>query len=281
MQTSYTFDSGKPGKNILIIWSIHGDEICGSIAIERVREDILCWHIRLISGKITCIPYANHEAYMVKKRQITHNLNRIFWQYFTWGIYDTAHDIENHILQSDFVFDLHSFSAWIDPFIFNDHNTTEVNTIIRNIPIKHIMMGWIDLYAWYEEFDTIGFAKKHSIPGITIECGQHSDPNSIEVAYRSIIAVLHTLTIIHTKLESLQEDQVWISVDTIIRKKSDYTFSKEWKNFDPIKTNEPIGTCYAGKESILSPYDGIIIMPNSSVEDWWEWCYLGKIITYP
>ena len=281
MQISYSFDSGIPGKHILILWSIHGDEVCGSIAIEQLRESIVQWKITLMSWKITCVPYANYQAYTEQKRQISHNLNRIFWQNITWGIYDTARYIESLILQSDFVLDLHSFSAWKEGFVFNDYNTPEVNKTVQSIPIKYVMTGWTDLYIWQQELDTVGFAKKNNISGITIECGQNKDPNSIEVAYSSILSVLESLHI-RKKIENpVNIEQVWISVDIIIHKKDGYVFTKDWQNFDPIQKNETIGTHPITQESIRSSYDGIMIMPNASVENGWEWCYLWKIITNP
>ncbi len=251
------------------------------MAIERLREDIIQWNITLISGKITCIPYANYEAYREKKRQITHNLNRIFWQDEQWGIHDTARYIESLILQSDFVLDLHSFSAWKEAFIFNDYNTEEVNTIIHSIPIEHVMIWWTELYTWLQELDTIGFAKKNNIPGITIECWQNEDSQSIDTAYACIFSALKSYNIIKEWENVLHKNQIWISVDTIIRKQEDFIFINAWKNFDPIEKDEIIWKNLISHKSISSPYTWLIIMPNSSVENWWEWCYLWKIITNP
>jgi predicted deacylase len=281
MQISYSFDSGIAGKHILILGSIHGDEVCGSMGIERIREEIIRWDISLLSGKITCIPYANFWAYQAHKRQLTHNLNRIFWQDLTWDIHDTARYIESAILESDFVLDLHSFSAGVDAFVFNDYNTVDLNTIIRAIPIEYVMTWWTDLYTGSTELDTIGFAKRNNIPGITIECGQNDNSKSEEIAYQAILSVLRSHGNIVPAIGTNPPSQTWISVDTIIRKGEWYEFTRDWKNFDPIQWGEAIGISNTTNESILSPYTGIMIMPNSSVEIWWEWYYLWKIITYP
>ncbi len=276
MQLKYSFDSGKPGKNILILGSIHGDEPCGSLAIEKLREGIVSWKIQLLEWKITCIPYANLVAYQQQKRQITENLNRIFWSNRSGDIYDIARNIEKEILESDFILDLHSFSSWVDPFIFNDYNTEHINTIIQNIPIKYVMTGWTELYKETPELDTIGFAKKNGQPWITIECGENTDPKSQENAYTAIISVLWFFQIIEKETPKQKQEQIWIHVDTIIRKEEEGSFLKEWKNFDPVEKWEPIGIYNSGK-IISAPYDGMIIMPNSSVEKNWEWCYFGKI----
>jgi hypothetical protein len=93
-----------------------------------------------------------------------------------------------------------------------------VNAIIRDIPVEYVMTGWADLYENNSELDTIGFAKSNNIPGVTIECGQHDDPNSQEIAYKSIISVLESHSNIAPKIEENRQSQTWISVDTIIRK---------------------------------------------------------------
>lgn len=103
------------------------------------------------------------------------------------------------------------------------------------------MTGWVDLYEESEEMDTIGFAKKHGKLGITIECGENTDPKSKENAYSSILSVLEVFG--NTQMESPKEEkkQTWIHVDTILRKEKEGNFMKDWKNFDPIKKGEPIG----------------------------------------
>ncbi|MBP6981874.1 succinylglutamate desuccinylase/aspartoacylase family protein [Candidatus Gracilibacteria bacterium] len=277
MQIKYSFDSGKTGKNILILGSIHGDEPCGSRAIEKIREAILSGKISIQNGKITCIPYANFEAYTKSKRQITENLNRIFGSRKSGDIYDIAKGIEKEILENDFILDLHSFSSGLESFIFNDYNTEEINTMIRSIPIEYVMTGWVNLYEESEEMDTIGFAKQHGKIGITIECGENTDPESERNAYDSIISILVSSGNIRTGNKKQSHKQLWIHVDTIVKKEEEGSFIKEWKNFDRVKKGQLIGR-YEGGNIIHAPYDGIMIMPNSGVEIGGEWCYFGKII---
>lgn len=279
MKIQYVFDSWKPWKNILILGSIHGDEICGSNAIEQLRQDIITGLYWEISGTITCIPYANSSAHRAWVRQIIHNLNRIFWTQETTGEHQMARSIEKHILESDFILDLHSFSSGVDPFVFNDYDTPEINQIIQNIPIPYVMTNWTNLYTESTELDTIGFAKKHWKMGITIECGQNQDIRSSDNAYNYIISILNSLWAIDNNPKKPYEKQIWITVDTIVRKKENGRFSKEWKNFDPIKKNEIIGIYDSINTEIRAPYDGVIIMPNTSVEISWEWCYFWKILT--
>ena len=72
-----------------------------------------------------------------------------------------ARFIEKHIMSCDFLIDLHSFPSGKDPFAFNDFHSSELDTIIRQIPIQHIMTGWTELYMDTPDLDSIGFAKKY------------------------------------------------------------------------------------------------------------------------
>ncbi len=97
------------------------------------------------------------------------------------------------------------------------------------------MTGWVDLYEESEEMDTIGFAKKYRKSGITIECGENTDPESEKNAYDSIISVLESSGNIRIENRKQTYEQIWIHVDTIIRKEKEGSLIREWKNFDTVK----------------------------------------------
>ncbi len=219
MITKYSFDSKNPGKKILILGSIHGDEHCGSWGIEALKNALVKGEITLQSGSITCMPYANFEAYHADKRQIETNLNRVFATNGNSKEEKIAEYIKKEIEAHDFVLDLHSFSIGKDPFVFHDMpGNSLVDTVIKNLPIDYAMTGWIDLYTDSVEMDTIGYAKNAGKDGLIIECGENKNPFSYPNAYKYILSVLNTLKIIDF-VDFPSEKQKWINVDTIIRKK--------------------------------------------------------------
>lgn len=139
---------------------------------------------------MTCVPYANHDAYLANKRFLKKNLNRIFGEVGTDGENLPAEYIKKHIQAHDFVLDLHSFASGKDPFVFNDFDTPEVNSVIRTLPVRHVMTGWVSLYEKSPDLDTIGYAKSQNRSGVTVECGNHTDDQAPEIAYQCILAVL-------------------------------------------------------------------------------------------
>lgn len=233
MHTRYIFDSLKQGKHLLIIGGIHGNEPCGSDAIEILREKLLSGEIPLESGKITAVTRANFDAYKKNVRGVDDNLNRIFGNNRIDGEARFARAIEPLILEADFVLDLHSFFTGVDPFVFNDFENPELNAIIENLPIRYIVNGWCDLYDATDEMDTIGFAKKHNTLGVTVECGAHTDVNGKKIGFDCIISVLSSLGIIQKDISKIP--QKWIQMTEIIRKTEAGDFEKPWNNFDKIK----------------------------------------------
>ncbi len=277
MITKYSFDSKHPGKSILILGSIHGDEHCGSWAIEALRNALVKAEIVLQSGSITCMPYANFEAYHADKRQIETNLNRVFARTGNSKEEKIVKYIQREIETHDFVLDLHSFSSGKEPFAFHDMpGNSLVDTVIKNLPIDYVMTGWTEMYADSPELDTIGYAKKINKDGIVIECGENKNPFSYPNAYNYILSTLSTLWTVDV-VNFPSNRQKWIDVDAIVRKKTGGKFIKDWENFDPVKKDQIVA--YDGEENpILAPYDGYMIMPNQEVEVGGEWMYFGKTL---
>lgn len=223
------------------------------------------------------MPYTNFQAFRQNKRQIEKNLNRVFGTHGDSLEEKIAPHIQDAITQHDFILDLHSFASGKDAFAFCDFDNNDfLDAIIANLPIKYVMSGWTDLYEQISELDTIGFTKSQGKMGITIECGQHNDPSSLQVAYKSILSVLQSLNIIKVKTTLDQRSpQKWINVDKIIRKKNGDRFLKNWENFDQV-TDATIFGIDEQWIALQAPYDGYIIMPNEEVEIGGEWCYFGK-----
>ena len=63
----YLFDSGLPGKTLVIVAGVHGNERSGSNALMSM---IHSGDIHITSGKIIIIPYANWCGWLADKRSV-------------------------------------------------------------------------------------------------------------------------------------------------------------------------------------------------------------------
>lgn len=177
------FSALEDGPHILIIGSIHGDEKCGTIAIEDAIEKFHNETWKTKNGTITFLPRANYEAFRQNTRQIAYNLNRIFGER---EIISTEHKvakkIEKYILEADYVIDLHSVYTGDTPFVFLESEDETMKNFAKKISVPYIMTGWDKIYAETTDVDTVTFANQNGIPGVTIECGSHKTDESIRVA---------------------------------------------------------------------------------------------------
>lgn len=280
MLLHYHFEGNIPGPNILIIWSIHWDETCGSYAIEELRKLITTWKLEIKCGSITCVPYANHRAFLLKKRQINVNLNRVFGK---WLRDKRIHideitaikKIQQLIWMCDFLLDLHSFPFWEDiPFMFKDVDNPELSNIFAHMPVEYMVSWWNQLYHGSSELDTIWYANNLTKLWFCLECWISWSLKADKVASECILSVLSYFWIIDGNLlVSTTSVQKEVKVNTIIRKPIWWQFARHWKNFDKISNGAVIWIDKDGRE-VRSNQDWYIVIPNEYVEEWWEWCYL-------
>jgi predicted deacylase len=105
----------EPGKTMLVLGAIHGDEHEGP---QAVREIFDLLDPKQLVGKLVGVPVANPPAHRVSRRESTidhQNLARIFPGINTGTVSERiAHHIAKMISMSDFLIDLHSSGTDMD-----------------------------------------------------------------------------------------------------------------------------------------------------------------------
>ena len=268
------FESVHSWPNILILGSIHGDEKCGSVAIDEAIQNFQSGKWALKKWKITFIPRANRAAYDRDVRQVEYNLNRIFDSHQNISKeHQIAKLLEKHIENADYVIDLHSVYSGDTPFVFLDSDGEVMKNLCASLSLPYIMTGWNEIYGWSQEKDTISFAISRGKDGITIECGSHKNSESNDVAKRSVREVLEFFEMIDTeKREKIL--QKFVKVEKLFRRGKNAEFTKNFKNFDEITFGESIG--FSDDKEIFAENDGYIILPKAYGNVGDEWYYTGR-----
>ena len=111
---------------------------------------------------------------------------------------------------------------------------------------------------------------------ITLECGQHADPQSPEVAYRAIVNTLAHVGLIRADDPAPVTQTEALSLYEVIDKDhpEDF-FSKPWASFDVLRAGDLIGTRHDG-QTVVARQDGYIVFPNPKAEAGQEWFYLAR-----
>src|SRR5882672_10416807 len=110
---SVTYVSPHPGSKLIVLGAVHGNEICGTLAIRRVIDELDRGALALVSGQLTLVPVTNPLAYKNRRRNGERNLNR------NLAPSSVPRDYEDHIAnwlcpllaRHEVLLDLHSFQA--------------------------------------------------------------------------------------------------------------------------------------------------------------------------
>ncbi len=304
--------TGSPGPRLLVLGAVHGNETCGTQAITQLLEEFESGQLAIQRGSVTFIPITNPMAYELKRRMGDRNLNRNMA--VTANPQDYEDRIANElcpILEAhDVLLDLHSFHTGGAPFVMiGPQNNTgtlepfsqaeeEMQLALHTGPYR-IVEGWLDTYARgvqrrAAQAATDGGDRSHALVtstnygvgtteymrskggyGVTLECGQHDDPKGVAVARQAILQTLALLGLADLPLASApMEREILRLVDVTDRAHAGDRFTREWRSFDAVKTDEVIGWRNSGEE-VKAPKDGFIVFPNPRGEVGQEWFYFA------
>lgn len=274
MIESYTFTSEVNWPKLLIFWAVHWNEPCGTLAIQKIIQLFENKKIILQKWSVTYVPVANPVAFEANQRYKEKNLNRIFWKYSSPSCDEEVYSnyLAGLIDSHDYLLDIHSTSEDTLPYVFQDFNDNESKQIAQSISSSYVVSWWQDLYQESLTWDTISYAYKMWKKGVLIECWQHVDPSSIQVAYDAIISfLLYFWVIEHVWNKSIQTWK-YIVMKQVIYKDRDWILTSNWKNFDYVEKWTVIAR-YNDWESILAQDNGYVIMPDTNADIWEEWFY--------
>jgi predicted deacylase len=305
-----SYASPQPGPRLVVLGAVHGNETCGTRAIERVIAEIDAGRLRLAAGRLTLVPVANPLAYAEGRRAGDRNLNR--------KLAPTAspREYEDHVANwlcpllagHEVLLDLHSFNTPGVPFVFigPPDNAGPVEPFAQaareealavRLGVGRAVDGWLTTYA-------AGVARRReqaasrpdadldldagygigtteymrSVGGcaVTLECGQHEDPESPEVGYRAILRTLAHLGLVEAAdpppVPSIETLSLCEVVD---RLHADDAFSRPWKSFDAVSPGDRIGVRHDGTP-VEASLTGVIVFPNASAAAGDEWFYLAR-----
>jgi predicted deacylase len=260
----------QPGPRLVILGAVHGNEVCGTRAIERLIVELDKGTLRIERGTLTLVPVTNPLAYQQKQRQGDRNLNRNLRPNAVPGDFeDRIANVLCPLLEAhDVLLDLHSFHTGGQPFAMlgpRDNadalepfaHATEEARLAAHLGVARVVEGWLDTYALGVErrrarhpeanpltldtaygVGTTEYMRSCGGYGVTLECGQHDDPDAPEVAWRAIRQTLALLKLIDAPLQAPPESfEVLRLQDVVDREHPGDAFVRDWASFDPVKAD--------------------------------------------
>ncbi|HEY9067108.1 MAG TPA: succinylglutamate desuccinylase/aspartoacylase family protein [Burkholderiaceae bacterium] len=309
---SVCYSSARPGPRLIVLGAVHGNEVCGSLAITRVMAMFDAGDVRLAAGHVTFVPITNPLAYANGTRSGDRNLNR--------GLHptETPREFEDEVANwlcpllasHDVLLDLHSFQGQGEPFVFigpenNDgaiepfHHAKHEEQLAVRLGVRRCVYGWLSTYAGgvaqrrrqrasaqtpaqiaradaHYGVGTTEYMRTVGGWGMTLECGRHDDPAAVDVARTAIFNTLRHLGLLAGDApQQVPHLQTLRMCEVIDRQHPGDAFVRRWRSFDPLRHGELIGTRADGSR-VLAPYDGFIVFPNADADVETEWFYLAQ-----
>ncbi|WP_423600749.1 succinylglutamate desuccinylase/aspartoacylase family protein [Roseateles sp. MS654] len=310
----HQFAGLKPGPRLLVTAAVHGNEVAGVGAIQRVMAMLDDGRLSLLKGTLTMIPIVNPLAHRLQRREGERNLNR------NLRVNPIPQDFEDRvanrlcpwIADSDVLLDLHSFNnpgpafamlgprdndGELEPF---RHEAAE-SALALAVGTSRIVEGWLSTYALglkrraekatdgsrrmalqqdpHYGVGTTEYMRSTGGYCITLECGQHTDPQGPEVAFKAVLRTLVLLGMVAPDCVEPADPRRPVELlqlyEVVDRDSAADRFERPWASFDAIAAGERIGTRADGTP-VLAPFGGRIVFPNNNAEPGHEWFYLAK-----
>ena len=305
-----------PGPRLLVLGAVHGNETCGTQAITQLIAELDAGALAIERGCVTFVPITNPLAYQLGQRVGDRNLNRnmapsAIPQDFEDRI---ANRLCPLLDTHDALLDLHSFHTGGAPFVMvgpqNNrgalepfaHADEEMQLALHTGPHR-IVEGWLDTYARGVQrraaapaapatpngsraqslvidtnygVGTTEYMRSRGGYGVTLECGQHDDPQAVHVARHAILQTLALLDLAALPLAPEPADrEILRLVDVTDREHASDSFSRAWRSFDPVSAGEMIGVRESGEE-VRAPAAGFVVFPNPNAPAGQEWFYFAQ-----
>lgn len=284
------FDSGAAGIHAMITALVHGNEICGAIALDRLLRDGL----RPTRGRLT-LAFVNTAAYERydparpnDNRFVDEDMNRV-WSADRLSAGKTSVELERArqlrpIVDSvDMLLDIHSMQTSSEPMILAGPLEKGL-ALARSVGAPSVIMQDQGHAAGPRLRDYAAFADSASPRNaLLVECGQHIDADAPVVALDSIVRFLAHLdmidgaTLARFRRPDRPQRVLQVTHPVTIRGPA-FRFVDEFRGMEVIPRQGTV-IAHDGDTPIATPYDGcVLIMPSRRLRPGETAVRLGRFV---
>jgi predicted deacylase len=268
-----------PGPRAVIFSGVHGDEVSGIHAVEKLFFDFFTEARRLQKGSLTLVR-CNALAIAAERRYVKHNLNRLYKDSYGAEIdrdsyeFRRAQELKKILESCDYFLDLHSAPIAQDAFVVAEKQAVD---FYRKLGIPKIMTGWSKFSGGAIGGDGENYANAHGAKSATLESGSHFEKRSNDVAYQAVVSFLSLLGMITGVPEQPLPPLEIVDVYAVVTKDfDDFRYAGQPGNFKLIKQGEAFA--FQNDRPMIVKEDTYILIPmkpeDTKVKE--EVCYLGR-----
>ncbi|QEI08018.1 succinylglutamate desuccinylase [Pigmentiphaga aceris] len=270
------FDSGKPGRKVLLTALIHGNEICGAWALKH----LLAAGIRPRTGSLT-LAFCNLAAFdrfdandNLSSRFVEEDMNRV-WSEDKLASGSTierrrAAQLVPWVKQADWLLDFHSMSASDDPLQLSGLQQRNIDLALElGNPTYTISDAGHAAGVRMRDYGRFGEAGDNGTRSLLIECGFHGAIEAESVALDNMARFLVASGIVERDdlpanwfAPSAARPQALLVTEAVTATSTDFRFSQEWQGMEELPEAGTV-IAYSNGEPVVTPYDRcVLIMPS-------------------
>ena len=258
-------DAGGP--RVVFFSGIHGNEVSGVHAIEKLLFDLFVGARVLKRGTLTLVR-ANEQALATEQRYIKLNMNRLFRRTYDDGVDRTCYEflrtqqLKPLLAACDYFLDFHSAPSAQAPFLVAERKAVD---FYCKLGIEQIITGWSKFSAGSLGGDTENFAGSHGAIAATLESGSHFDKSAIDVSCRAAIAVLQLLDMIGPAMpEPVIKPTIADMYAVVTKDFADFRYAGEVTNFQPLENGQVYA--YQNGRPLIVAEDSYLLIPMKPEE---------------
>jgi succinylglutamate desuccinylase len=269
------------GPRVVFFSGVHGDEVSGVHALEKLLFDFFVGARELRCGSLTLVR-ANEQALVEVCRYVKHNMNRMFRESYAASIdtssyeYRRTQELKPILETCDYFFDLHSAPIADEPFIVVEKSAVD---FYKQLGIKRIMTGWSNFSSGAIGGDAENYANAHGAKSATLESGSHFEKRSNDVAYQSVVSVLSLLDMIEGPKPRAEGPLEIVDVYAVVLKEGDdFHYVGSVDNFQFFEKGQPFAVQNGRPLAVSEDSYLLIPMKPEATRLGEEVCYLGRRI---
>ncbi|SAI21909.1 succinylglutamate desuccinylase [Bordetella ansorpii] len=270
------FDSGVPGRHVMISALVHGNELCGAWALKT----FLASGLRPGRGTLT-LAFCNLAAFdrfdpehYLRSRLVEEDMNRV-WSPDKLADPSTqerrrAAELRPWVEQADWLLDIHSMSNSEVPLQLTGLLPRNIELGLQlGTPSKIIADAGHAAGVRMRDYGRFGEPGDNGTRSLLIECGFHGAPSARDVAIDQMARFLAA----SGAFDRARLPDGWLMPDApsqqalevthaITRKNENFRFAQPWQGLECLPS---AGTLigWNDDEEVLTPYDNcVLIMPS-------------------
>ena len=272
----HQLDSGMPGPHVMISSVVHGNELCGAIAVDHILQN----NVRPLKGKLS-LAFMNVDAYLSfdpdnpsASRYLDEDFNRLWTKEVLAGNRDStelrrARKVLPILDKVDLLLDIHSMQTATTPLMMAGPLDKGCE-FARKLGIPEVVVMDFGHKAGRRMREYEGFSDPESNKNaLLIECGQNWEQRSADLAITASWRFLMMLGLVseenaaaHLRTEPPSEQRIIKVSGPYTIRNSDFSFKEPYLGLEEIPS---AGTVIAndGEIEVKTPYDNcVLIMPS-------------------